>query len=201
MGRVLGVALMAAVLAACGGSSDSAASTTCDPGNCAGCCYSGACQVGSANAACGSGGGTCSVCGAHQICLPAQACGLDPAQQWYVLLVSATVKPTNNGAAWDGNGTPPDPYGWFPDASFTTSTKLDTYTASWSPGEGISAPASFLTGSGFQFQLFDDDSPLSPDPISQLYVIHLVDANFAAGTYTMGPVDGAQSITFSIAKH
>lgn len=200
MAKWLAVLSLCLGIVACGGGGSSDGAAACGPANCTGCCFNGACQVGSANAACGSAGLTCSACAAHRVCLPAQACGLDPAQLWDVLLVAATVKATNNGAAWDGDGSAPDPYGVFPDASLATSAKLDTYSATWTPGEGVAASAAFLTGTGFEFQLLDDDL-LTPDPITAPLVVFLEDADFSTGAYSTGPVDGAQSVTFSIAKH
>jgi hypothetical protein len=199
MAKWLVVMCLALMATGCGGSSSNPAPVTCGPGNCTGCCFNNACQVGSAAPACGHGGAACSACASHQVCLPTLACGLDPAQQWDVLLVSAVVKPTNNGAAWDPDGSAPDPYGSFLDGAIKTTVRQDTYTPAWNPAEGTFGTSADLLA-GFHFQLWDSDV-LVDDPITANYNITAVDSNFASGTLILGPVDGAESITFSITKH
>lgn len=61
----VGAALVAALFASCGGSSES----SCSPSSCAGCCLDGVCEPGSANNACGMGGARCDVCASSQVCM------------------------------------------------------------------------------------------------------------------------------------
>ncbi len=193
------VAMMCLCLAAaaCGGSSDPEP-VVCGPGNCTGCCFNNACQTGSTAAACGHGGAACSACGTNQVCLPALACGFDPAQLWDVTLVSATVKPTNNGTNWDADASAPDTYGSFLDGAMTTTIQQDTYTPVWSPSEGIGGSTVELLG-GFHFQLFDLDA-IVDDPITGVFTLTVPEAAFSSGSFTVGPVDGAESITFLVVK-
>ncbi len=111
--------------------------------------------------------------------------------------MSASVKATNNGSAWDGDASAPDPYGSFNDGAFLTAVKQDTYAPTWS-GEGFSGTTAVVLA-GFSFQLLDSDA-IVDDPITANYSIVPVAANFATGSFTVGAVDGAQSITFSISK-
>jgi hypothetical protein len=204
--------VVAMLLVACGGSSGgsnqpgssdgraSDNSVLCGPSNCSGCCFNNACQVGSANAACGRAGAACSTCPSHQACSASQACALDPNQQWNVLISSATIAPDNNGSAWDGDGSAPDVFAAFPDAPVNTSVKNDALAPSWAPGEGVFAPASLLTTTGIRVQLFDQDL-VSNDTITPLGVVILGDADFAAGSKTYANWGGAQQVVFKIVKH
>jgi hypothetical protein len=117
-----------------------------------------------------------------------------------MLMTAAVIAPTNNGSAWDADGSPPDVFGSFPDAPFVTSIKQDTFTPAWSPAEGVVATAAVLTATGIQFQLFDSDV-LANDTITTLVLIKPTDANFAAGGFSLASFGGAQSVTFSLTKH
>jgi hypothetical protein len=83
-------------------------------------------------------------------------------------------------------------------SSFSTATVQDSYTPTWTPTTVLTGTSADLLA-GFQFQLWDSDL-LSNDQITGVLVITFVESNFAAGTVTVGPVDGAESITFSVAK-
>ncbi len=206
----IGIGLIVALLAACGGGSDATTASNnsnnntsavvCGAANCAGCCFNSTCQTGTTSTACGKAGATCATCPGYQVCSASQACALDPNQNWNFLITAATVAPTNNGALWDADGSPPDPYASFPDASFKTSIKADTFTPAWSPGEGVFATAGTLTTAGVRVQLFDSDL-IVDDTITDLRTIVLTDANFAAGGLTITNWAGAQSVTFSLTKH
>jgi hypothetical protein len=117
-----------------------------------------------------------------------------------MLVTAAVIAATNNGSAWDGDASAPDVLPSFPDVSATWSIKQDTYSPTWSPGEGVVATAAFLTETGVGFQLFDSDV-VSNDTITQLVLVKPNDAHFAAGGFTLASFGGAQSVTFSLTKH
>lgn len=214
--KLAGVGL-AAVLAACGGSSttgttgDSASTgttatsgtQTCSATNCAGCCFNGQCQSGNTASACGKDGATCAACGASQICKTDQTCGVDPDGTWLVQPTAATITQTNNGTSWDGDSSGPDVFinmqcpATTPVSSHTP-TADDTWTPSWSSG-GCTTKASFLLAQPFVFQPWDEDLT-SDDPISDALQIQFTEANLSAGTVNATGLGGLQTITFQLTK-
>ena len=161
----------------------------CGPSNCAGCCFNGACQAGTAASACGKAGGACFACTGNGICKTDQTCGVDPNSRWKIQPVSATL-PEKNGAgeAWDVPGGLPDPFvalfcpGTQTVSTTVTPTVADTLTASWSTtsGTGCIMTASALMTAGFKAQVMDEDIS-SHDVVAVTAVTTLSEADFSLG--------------------
>lgn len=81
----------------------------CGPENCSGCCQSGECVMpqSQSNAACGTTGTECSVCGSAQICTAGKC---SEAGSWAVRPLAASVTPNDprDGTPWDIDNSPPD---------------------------------------------------------------------------------------------
>lgn len=200
MSRVLAALAVACTLSACGdpgtppgGGTGGGTGSSCGASSCAGCCLAGACQAGSTASACGKGGGTCSVCQAHQVCRVDQTCGVDPNSSWNVQPSSATITATNNGTSWDADNSPPDPYvDLFCPAGASTITSTtpavqDTLSPTWSTG-GCIMKASDLLSSGFAFQVWDQDV-LSDDPVCPRTTLSVNQSDFVGGE--LHPTAGA----------
>lgn len=216
-GAVLG--LVSAVMVACGepgsptgtggggggfggGSGAGGGTAACGPQNCTGCCFNGSCQPGSTAAGCGKSGASCSACGSNQVCRVDQTCGVDPESTWVVQPTSAQIAPNNNGSAWDGDGSPPDPKVFMvcADAAGGTSTPeaSDTYRPTWSTG-GCSAKAKDLLRAGWTFHLYDIDA-LSDDTITSALVVTLSEADFSSGGFNLSPAGGLQAMTVRLTR-
>ena len=174
---MFGALALSVTLAACGGSDGGSNSTTgggntsgttgsnqaCSSANCAGCCFNGQCQTGTAASACGKSGAACSACGAAEICKTDQTCGVDPESTWLVQPTTAVFSSTDaNGDAWDALGGAPDPFATItcppsttPNVG-TTPTVNDSFTPTWTSG-GCTAKASALLAEPIAFRLFDED--------------------------------------------
>lgn len=117
---------------------------------------------------------------------------------------SASVKPTNNGTSWDGDGSGPDPYVSLAcpatSTTFTNSTPEvpNNYSPTWSTG-GCTMKARDLMQTGFVFQAFDSDIS-ADDPITQAYSSKVVEASFVQNGFTMAAMDGLNSLTFSLQR-
>jgi hypothetical protein len=168
----------------------------------------GACQPGSTAAACGKQGASCSACQANQICRVDQTCGVDPDSTWLLQPSSASIKSTNNGASWDGDGSAPDPRvalqcpagvaGQAFVATNTTAEVSDSYHPTWTTG-GCSMKARDLLSSGFTYQLIDVD-PTSDDTITQPYIVKPNEAVFVTGSFALPGADGMDSLTFVLQR-
>lgn len=176
----------------------------CSAANCAGCCFGGACQTGTTNAACGKNGAACAACGGAFVCKSDQTCGVDDASTWVVQATGASITSTNNGSSWDGDGSPPDVYvastcGTDAGAAYTNTTPfVESYTPTWTSG-GCTATAAALKQHGFQWQYFDDD--IGPDDtVTGGFTFTLTDADFQAGALSFGASGGASSMSFSLTK-
>jgi len=215
--RLMAVSCIAGfMLVGCGGSSDGSTSTnggtsgsTCSSANCTGCCFNGQCQSGNTAAACGKNGATCSECGSAEVCLTAQTCGVDPESTWMVQPTSASITSTNNGTAWDADGSAPDPYVVLncpPTATpvdSQTPAVQDSVSPTWTTG-GCATKASALLAQPLLFQVFDQDT-ISDDTITPPLQYQFTEANFNAGTVQASCTPpncqgGLTTITFTLTK-
>ncbi len=175
----------------------------CNAQNCAGCCLGDACQPGNTTSGCGKQGAQCAAClTVYQICLPAQSCGLDPAQRWLVKAVNATINPTNSGgSAWDPFGGDPDAFVEFKTASGSknTSSSDDTLSPTWNQGFAYSAQE--LTTSGLKLRVWDSDPTSANDAITNERTVVFTEADFAKGRIEIMNWDGVKMITFLLERN
>jgi hypothetical protein len=115
---------------------------------------------------------------------------------------SARIAPNNNGSTWDGDSSAPDPKVVMFCADQTTPTATpeasDTYQPTWNSG-GCSAKAKDLLRAGWTFQVYDIDA-LSDDTITASLRVQLTEGDFAAGTVSLQPSGGLQSMTVQLRK-
>ena len=179
----------------CSGASDGCGGT-CGGGSCSGCCLGTACNPGTADNACGTGGGTCTVCASPKSCVSG-SCALDQSSQWAITIVSATISSTTPaGIWWDvGIGSAVDPDVW---ANVTTagSTKAttvqyNTCTPYW--GEYLyTKSAGTLLGSTVNVSLYDQDVSYD-DPIGDCFV-PVTEGDLIAGTKSVYDCDIKKSV-------
>ncbi len=160
-------------------------SGACGPANCSGCCFNGACQAGTATAACGTNGGACVTCTGPNICSTTQTCALDPGSQWRLVPVSGSFSTTGD---WDvGNGAPDTrvflycPAG-AATASVSTPEVSDNFTPTYTATGSCIMTASALMTTGFDIRVIDVD--LTSDDVIMTGTIKLASGNFTAGTVT-----------------
>lgn len=184
---------------ACGGADGGGGGGTsrqCNSSNCSGCCLGGVCQPGNSAAGCGRSGGACETCDtAYQLCLPDQRCGIDVGRRWLLAAGSATIAATNNGASWDADGSPPEPYVVFDGQP--TGSRPDTLNPTWN--EGFVFTAAKLLGEGVVVQLFDEDL-LSDDRITAPRTVRIADEDLARGGLTLTNWDAALRITLVLQR-
>jgi hypothetical protein len=118
---------------------------------------------------------------------------------WDVYVASAVIAPTDNGAPWDGNGSPPDPYVVW-NGGPTSPVRSDTFAPAWSRGEGVAMTTAQLESAGVQVQLRDSDF-LSDEPMTEPRTFVLTDAQIRAGGFTVEGWGGAVKVVFTIAPH
>ena len=118
---------------------------------------------------------------------------------WDVYVASAVIAPTDNGAPWDGNGSPPDPYVVW-NGGPTSPVRSDTSTPAWSRGEGVAMTTAQLESAGVQVQLRDSDF-LSDEPVNEPRTFVLTDDQIRAGGFTVEGWGGAVKVVFAIAPH
>ncbi len=174
---------------------------SCSAANCAGCCFNNTCQAGNTSAACGKAGAACTTCGTAQVCLTAQTCGVDPDSAWRVQPLSARIAATNNGTAWDGEGSAPDVFIVMkcPGSETTTSTpEVESYTPAWSTG-GCTARAGQLLAEQWMFQVWDSDVT-SDDTITSALAVQFTGEHFTQGTLTFEGSGGMTSLTVQLQK-
>ena len=185
-----------------GGGGGGGATVTCGASNCTGCCFNGACQPGSTAAGCGKSGAACVACAASQSCRVDQTCGVEPESTWVVQPTAARITANNNGSAWDGDGSAPDPRVFMNCGDVTPATSTpeasNTYSPAWSTG-GCSAKAKDLLRAGWSFQVFDIDA-VSDDTITAPLRVTLSEQDFVAGSFTLQPTGGLQSMSVSLRK-
>lgn len=185
-----------------GGGAGGGAGSTCGAQNCTGCCFNGACQTGSAATGCGKAGATCSACNSNQVCRVDQTCGVDPESTWVVQPTSAQITSNNNGSAWDGDGSAPDPQVFMTCGDMTAATSTpeasDTYRPTWTTG-GCSAKAKDLLRAGWSFRVYDIDAVVD-DTITSSLVVTITEANFSAGSFTLLPSGGLQSMSVALRR-
>ncbi|XXF76953.1 hypothetical protein P2318_28445 [Myxococcaceae bacterium GXIMD 01537] len=211
IGRRMALAVLLATLAGCGDDEEKPGPVTpdggtntqqkCGPSTCAGCCFNGACQAGSTVSACGKAGAACVACNSAQVCKADQTCGVDPNSVWRVQPVSARIAASNNGSAWDGEGSAPDVFvaSQCPGSTTSTSTpESESYTPSWTTG-GCTAKASQLLAEPWLFRLWDSDLS-SNDTITDVLSFRFTEEHFAAGTVTFNASGGMTSLTVQLQK-
>jgi hypothetical protein len=175
----------------------------CGPSTCTGCCFNGACQPGSTAAACGKNGASCAQCATNQVCRVDQTCGVDPESTWLVQPRSATIASSNNGSAWDGDGSGPDVrvYTWCPATAANASATpeaSDTYAPAWSTG-GCTAKAKELLSNGWGVQVIDVDV-VTDDTITPALNVTLSEALFVQGGFSLQPTGGLTAMTVQLTK-
>ncbi|RKH18700.1 hypothetical protein D7X74_08925 [Corallococcus sp. CA047B] len=192
------------VFAGCGGDEDPGDNTppvTCSASNCTGCCFNNTCQTGNTASACGKAGATCKVCNAAQVCKTDQSCGVDPAGVWFVQPVSAQITASNNGTAWDADGSAPDVFVEMlcPGSTVGTFTpEVQSYTPAWTSG-GCTATAGRLLAEPWAFRVWDSDVSVN-DTITGVLLYQFKEENFSAGSVTLQPAGGMTSITLGVRK-
>lgn len=167
-------------LTACGGEP---AAPACGPANCSGCCKGGACQVGTAGSGCGFGGEACAVCVTNEICTPAQSCAVDPSGLWRVRPASGAIASSNNGTAWDGDGSAPDVVIGLRCPGSTSdaiSVESESYAPSWPAFVGCIATAAQMFATDTLFVLIDSDA-FANDTITPAWAYRITEANLLAG--------------------
>ena len=148
----------------------------CGPGNCDGCCMGDICVTGDRPAACGMGGGACEMCESWQMCQSA-GCGVDPAGEWQIELLSGVVPATPlGGGSWDGVGAgEADPFvevrvGSAGAAGIPFPTQDNTLTPDWTEGGSTRALSPRQTAAQLlaflRFDMFDEDVSFD-DPIGR----------------------------------
>jgi hypothetical protein len=175
--------------------------STCSAANCAGCCFNNTCQAGNTAAACGKAGAACTACGTAQVCLTRQACGVDPESTWRVQPLSARIAATDNGTAWDGDGSAPDVFIAMqcPGSETVTSTpEVQSYTPAWSTGGCIARAGQLLAGP-WVLQVWDSDVSVN-DTITDTLGFQLTEEDFTEGTLTFGSSGGMTSLTVQLQK-
>jgi len=178
-------------------------SGTCNAANCTGCCQGNTCQPGNTASACGKSGAACVQCGANQVCRADQTCGVDPTSMWRVQPVRATIAATNNGSAWDGDGSAPDvyvaldcpPIGNTWDSS---TASVESLSPTWNAG-GCIARAADLIVHGFDFQVWDEDIA-AHDTITGALNMKATQDNFVSGTININASGGMQSMTVQLQR-
>lgn len=178
------------------------ATASCGPSNCAGCCFNGACQPGNTGAACGKLGSACLSCSASQVCRADQLCGVDPESTWKVQPTAAVIAPNNNGSAWDGDNSAPDPRVFMTCADSMTPTSTievtDSYQPRWTTG-GCTAKAKDLLRAGWTMQVYDIDL-VTDDTITGNLRFTLTEQEFNNGGFSAQPTGGLQSMTVTLTK-
>lgn len=140
----------------------------CGPGNCDGCCMDDICVMGDRPAACGTGGGACTMCESWETCGDS-GCGVDLASEWQVSLLDAVVPPTAfGGSDWDGiGGGEVDPYvqlrvGSAGATPLTLPTIESTLTPDWTEGGTTTTLSERVTAAQIlaflRFDMFDEDT-------------------------------------------
>lgn len=170
---------------------------------CAGCCDGNTCLPGTGAAACGAAGGACIACGAGRACTN-QACVVDQASLWEVVLVSGAVSTTNPmGDPWDfiGSADPVVDLELF-DANTmtayrdTSSIVQDDHTPTWNESMGSNIPAAaFMI---WRIDVWDSDLDFD-DPICSIDVDLSSDPAtfqdlFSGATYTFSCSDAATGV-------
>lgn len=188
-----------------GGAMGGGGGASCSAATCAqGCCAGGTCQPGTTTAQCGKQGAACVACPATDLCKADQTCGLDPAGRWQLQPTSAQVAPDNFGVGWDSFGGAPDTFLelWCPatQSNITSSTPTVTndYAPTWTSGSCTATAAQWLAD-GLGFDAWEDDG-LSDDLMTAFTVVPLSETDLRAGTKTIGPAEGLDSLTFTLTK-
>jgi hypothetical protein len=181
----------------------------CQPEGCSdcapGCCVENPdeaphCADGTSNDACGSGGGTCSICASGDVCSQQQICQPSASAKFKIVVLGATVPATNAaGSSWD--------YLSPPDVGITVrvkttpekkGTRLDgpdnTTTPTWTNGVAMTATVGEYK-QGIAFDVVDRDSPDPDDPIATLSYVP-TDAAFASGGAPIQVAEGGTKVLF-----
>lgn len=176
-------------------------SVVCSRVNCAGCCNANQCEVGTDVALCGKDAVACAACGANQVCKADQSCGADPARDWRVYPSSAQISPSDNGTAWDSDGSAPDVQITMNCPASSGGVIGGAETESFSPGwatGGCVLKASQLLTEGIGWKA-DDLDVIGSDPIATFTTTAFTEADFIAGQKVVAMTGGITSITFRLA--
>ena len=183
----------------------SATVSTCNAGNCLGCCYNGACQAGNSNSGCGSGGDSCRVCVEvyHEICLPRQQrCDLDPNGSWRFTVTAASIATLDaNNRTWDGGASmyqPPDPYIKINNTRISQ-TIDDSFSPRWQDA-GVTLTANSLISTGVSVEILDFDVTSSDDTITGPRQFRFQPNELNIGSVTIADWGQATSVSFGFSK-
>ncbi len=167
---------------------------------CNGCCSGDVCLGGTQDQACGISGDACTSCGPGRSCT-GNACLVDPASRWDVLLVSADVNLLDaNGDPWDAWGGLPDPFVSFtagganePETTMDSAVQDNTISPLWDTVVLSDVSAAVLLDR-FCYQVYDADID-SDDVITSLCFL-LNDWDFDGSLMTV--VDTQSTIRFRL---
>ena len=171
---------------------------SCSAANCAGCCTGGVCFAGTTNGSCGVGGKVCGACYSPDVCFTDGMCGLDPSAQWIVQPVSAKIASSNNGSAWDGDGSAPDVVltTTCPGGSYGVTLQEESYNPDWVQSGNCTATAQDLLTKDLTFSLIDSDVAFD-DTITGNVTYGVTTADLRAGGVSLGAVQGINGITYT----
>lgn len=183
----------------------------CGPSNCAGCCHDNVCQTGNKPQACGTAGSNCQACQQGESCYPGSQplCRVDFSltSTWTVQPVSSLIsaQDPNDGLSWDADASPPDVIveilcptdGGPPPPIASTKTEVESYTPTWTKGEGgCKATLSAFTQNITTFRLIDVDAFVNDEISSGTYTFTM--ANFENGGVTLGMPNQASILTLKL---
>lgn len=184
---------------------DLTAAPLCSPKNCAGCCLGDVCQPGITAAACGTAGAACVACSAAQKCGTDFVCAFDPNATWLVAAVRAQIALTDSqGMPWRSDGTMPQPLVQFDTNNRTSSVAIvvsgspPVWTATWN--QGFLYAAKDLTATGFDLQVFDQQTGMPLKPLSARHHITLSQQDFVTKDLTYQGWEGIKSLTITLQR-
>jgi hypothetical protein len=189
-----------------GGGGGGGANAGCGYSNCQGCCFNGACQTGTTDAACGRNGTVCQMCVTGTACSMDQTCVINPATTWKVLPVSGVVATMNMGGSWDPLSGAPDPYVtlWCPASAAMVTAKTPTANDTFTPGWGDTMGSCIMSAGdletvGFAVEV-DDEDLTTPDNIFAKAVVKPSDADLLAGFMIVSDTGSLMSLRLALLK-
>jgi hypothetical protein len=176
----------------------------CNATNCStGCCNGNVCEYGTDVTLCGKGAVACKACGNNQVCDATQKCSIEPERQWRIYPSTATVNASDNGAAWDSDGSPPDVQITMAcpangGASLIGGGETQSFNPGWSPStSGCILKASELLSGGFLWSA-DDIDVIGKDAITAPTTTELTEADIVAGQKVLTGQGQMNSITWKL---
>ena len=105
--------------------------------------------------------------------------------------VSAEIDATNNGIAWDDDGSPPDVYVSFqcPGGAVVETAVSESYTPTWNAGT-CSAKAGDLIDTGVVYTMYDYDALSANDTIKPATTARWTEHFLTSGTVIFTPTSG-----------